>query len=276
MAVVEESAPRRWSVRAKGPAAPRLLAEVADGFLILSGRLASANLPARWDLLRTNADLGGLVKIVAALDGNLYLRADIPLLTDNDIGRRLGQAGRALGDALSAVRNRREVSKAASAEPSPLDLPRLCAEAGWQGSSRRGDCCAVPLETHAGAYTALITGLDGEVQVRVELACWDSLSPTCRDALAAFLLTANDRLRLARATVDEDETTGAAQLEVRFEAPATASELRSALEALSVGAELCAPMADILQHDEAAKLFLSVRGGPQDREKIRQSTKRKI
>jgi hypothetical protein len=103
------------------------------------------------------------------------------------------------------------------------------------------------------------------------------LAGPSREALSPFLLAANALLRLARAVVSEDETGGAAQLEVIIEGPGSAAELCSALEALSVGADLCAPVADILQQEEAAKHFLSIRwGGPRQFERSKPTTDRKI
>jgi len=122
----------------------------------------------------------------------------------------------------------------------------------------------------------LITALGARVNVCAELASCDSLSPLSQEGLAVFLLTANALLRLARTTVIEDEAGSAAQLEVLFETPPLPAELDCALQALSVGADLCAPVADLLQHEDAAQLFLSVRGGPRDAERSRQTTERKL
>jgi hypothetical protein len=276
MESVETVAPDRWSASPKDHSVPQLLVQAADGFLILCGDLAPRNLPSHWDLLRANASLEGLAKFSLSSASLVSLRAEIPAHAESDLSRRLAQVCQAFGHTFSPGRAPQESTIGIAGEAASLDLPKLCEEAGWQCSSRRGDRCAVPLDTRRGAHTALIIGLDGKVQVSTELAAWDSLSQHCREALSAFLLTANARLRLARTIVTEDETGGAAQLEVLFEAPTSAAELNCALEALSVGADLCAPIADILQHPEAAKLFLSVRGGPRDLERMQQTTKMKI
>jgi hypothetical protein len=276
MVSVEPIAPDRWLVRPKQPSAPLLLVQAVEGFLILSVELAPESLPSRWDQLKANASLAGLVKFAAAPDSNVSLRAEIPVHAESDLSRRLDQACRAFANTLVPLRDHHQDSVGTPVEAVSPDLPKLCQEAGWQCSSRRGDHCAVPLDTRWGAHTALITGQDGKVQICTELAAWDSLSQHCREALSTFLLAANARLRLARAIVTEDETGGAAQLEALFEAPTSAAELNCALEALSVGAEMCAAVTDILQHEEAAKLFLSIRGGPRDLERMQQTTKRKI
>jgi hypothetical protein len=222
--------------------------------------------------VKANGALPGLVKFCLAPDGELSLRAEIPVEEATDLRRRLAQVGRGFAAALRPCRNAHRV--AVPPEPIAPDLPRLVEASGWPCSSRQGDSCAVPLETRHAGQTALITAPAGAVQVCAELSAWDTLSKPCREAVALLLLTANARLRLARSIITEDEMGGAAQLEVLYEAPVCAAELRAALEALTVGADLCAPAAESLQHEAAAQQFLAMRGGPRDREDNQQKTER--
>ncbi len=260
---VEVVAPTRWVVRASRTSESSMLARLADGFLVLTDDYGPATPPSHWDLLKANANLMGLAKFAAAPGGRVILRAEIPVLAEGNLPLRISQACSAFAAAQQATRSRRGNTGVASAEASPTDLLKLVEETGWRCSSQDGDVCAVPLETRQGGYTGVVTAPPGAVRVCAELAAWDSLSVPCHDGLASMLLTANARLRLARAIIAEDESGGAAHLEVVFQAPATAAELRSALEALSVGADTCASAADVLQDEAAAKLFLAVWGGPQ-------------
>lgn len=276
MESVEPVAPDRWRGRPKDSSAPPLLVQLRDGFLLLAGTFSPGTPPSRWDLLKVNASLTGLVKFSSNLDGDLSLRAEIPVEAESNVSLRLDQACRAFAAAQHLTLDPNENPVTVTPEVAPPDLAKLVEAAGWQCSSRRADRCAVLLDTRRGAHTASLTAQAGTVRVSTELASWDSLPTPGREGLSALLLTANARLRLARAIVAEDESGGAAQLEVLFEAPVSAAELRSALEALSVGADLCAPVVDILQHEEAAKLFLAIRGGPRDSEDSQQTTERKL
>jgi hypothetical protein len=262
--------------------------------------LSAEGLPSRWELLKTNAALGGLVKLASLPGGDMALRAEIPLYPDGDPTMRLEQASRAFTSAFCLLQGRPEVPVAlcsgmggmggrgimgqecsgvavtVSSVPASRDLQQLCEAAGWQRSSQRDLRCTVALDTHRGAHTALITALGARVNVCADLASCDSLSPLCQEGLALFLLTANALLRLARTTVIEDDAGTAAQLEVLFETPPSPADLDCALQVLSLGADLCAPVADLLQHEDAAQLFLAVRGGPRDTERSRQTTERTL
>lgn len=272
MQSLEQTAPGRWTAHFRNCGAPPLMAQLTDGLLVLSGAVSPANSRSRWDLVKVNEALPGLVKFCLAPDGELSLRAEIPIEEETDLRRRLAQVGRGFAAALRPRRNEHRV--AVPPEAVAPDLPKLVEASGWPCSSRRGDSCAVPLETRHAGQTALITAPAGAVQVCTELTSWDTLSANCREAVAVLLLTANARLRLARSIITEDELGGAAQLEVLYEAPVCAAELRAALEALTMGADLCAPAAESLQHEAAAQLFLALRGGPRGREDNQQTTER--
>ena len=282
MESVETMAAARWVGRFREPTLPPLRAEVADGFLNLSAELGQAGLPSRWDLLKANGSFGGHVKFSAlspAAGAAVFVSAEIPQTGRTDLRLRLGNTCRAVQAALSLAEGAQEELAAAAAEDTSPDLRKLCEEAGWECSSRRTGSCAVALGCRRGAHTALITAPAGRLRVSVELASWETLTNPSREALAAVLLAANRLLRFARAVATEDASGGVAELEVVFDPPANATnpaELACALEALSVGAELCAPLVDILQHEEAAKHFLAVQGGPCDRERSQHTKERKI
>ena len=87
MESVERVAPDRWFVSLRGRAAPRLLVEAVDGFLILSGGLLPGSLPSRWDLLKANASLLGFLKFASMPDGNVSLRAEIPVRAESALSR---------------------------------------------------------------------------------------------------------------------------------------------------------------------------------------------
>ena len=275
LASVEAVAPTRWLVRVSRASESSVLVRLVDGFLVLADAFSPAARVPRWDLLKANASLLGLAKISAAPSGGLCLRAEIPVQADCNLPLRITQACDAFAAAQDPTRAGQGTIGITPAEAAAPDLPKLVSAAGWRCSSPGGEICAVPLATRQGGHTAIVTAPAGAVRICAELVSWDALSEPCRDGLASMLLTANARLRLARAIVDENESGGAAQLEVLFQAPVAPVELRSALEALSVGADACASAADLLQEEAAAKLFLAVWGGPQGREDTKPSIERK-
>jgi hypothetical protein len=292
MASVVAVAPTRWRARHHELSSLPLLVQLVDGFLMLVGkhpaggrfstwpgqsapsagtrratiggctRLTRGRFLSPWELLKANATLPGLVKFSSASKGELYLRSEIPVLAESNLPLRLVQACRGFASALDPTRVHGENGNDGAMEAASLDIAGLIDAAGWQCSSRRGDRCAVPLETRRGARTALITGVGGMVRAWTELVSWDSLSKRCHKGLSALLMSANGRVRVTRVMIAEDESGGAAELEVVLQGPATAAELRVALEALSVGVEVCAPMAELLQEEAAAELFLAIRGEP--------------
>jgi hypothetical protein len=274
LASVERVAPTRWLVRDRRASESSVLVRLVDGFLLLTDDFSLATPPSRWDLLKANANLTGLAKFSAAPGGGLCLRAEIPVQAEGNLPLRISQACGAFAAAQHLTQLGQGNTGVTPAEAAPTDILKLVEAAGWRCSSQKGDVCAVPLETLQGGHTAIVTAPAGAVRVCTELASWDTLSAPCREGLAGMLLTANARLRLARAVVAEDESGGAAQLEVLLQAPVAPAELRSALEALSVGADTCVPTADLLQEETAAKLFLAVWGGPHGREDTEPSTER--
>jgi len=273
---MEAVAPGCWRARANRAAEAVMLAQLIDGFLILTEKFSPATPPSRWELLKANATLMGLAKFSAVPGGGLFLRAEIPVQAESDLSLRISQARSAFAAAHRPSCGRHADAAAAAAEAVVTVLPNLVEAAGWGCPSRNGDVCVVPLETRQEGHTAVVTASPGAVRLCADLVSWDSLPVSCRDGLASMLLTANARLRLARAIVVEEESGGAAQLEVFFQTPVAAAELRSALEALSVGADTFASAADLLQGEAAAKRFLAFWGGPQASEDTEQRTERNI
>lgn len=273
---VEAVAPDCWRARANGAAGSVLQAQLVDGFLILKKEYSPATARPPWELLKANATLMGLAKFSAVPGGRFFLRAEILAQAESNLSLRISQAHSAFAAAQLPSCGQQEDAEAAAAEAAVSDLPNLLEAAGWGCPSRNGDVCVVPLETRQGGHTAIVTASAGAVRLCADLVSWGSLPVSCRDGLASMLLTANARLRLARAIVVEEENGGAAQLEVCFQAPVAAAELRSALEALSVGADTFAAAADLLQGEAAAKRFLAFWGGPQASEDTKQKTERNI
>ncbi|HOX55990.1 MAG TPA: hypothetical protein P5205_03080 [Candidatus Paceibacterota bacterium] len=276
LAFVEMVAPTRWLVRASRTTESSILARLVDGFLILTAQYTPAAPSAGWELLKANANLSGLAKFASAPGGGWCLRAEIPISAECDLPSRIAQACSAFAAAQGVPRAGQGSVGIIPSDGPPAELGRLVEAAGWKCSSQSGDVCSVALETRLGGHTAILNAPAGAVRICTDLALWDTLPVTCRDGLANMLVTANARLRLARAIVAEDESGGAAQLEVLFQAPAAPAELRSAFEALSVGADACASIADLLQEEAAAELFLTTSGGSQGREDNQKPKERTI
>lgn len=275
MGSIEEVAPGRWRATPKDAFMPLLLAFTKEAFLTLTADVPPDLLRSPWELLKANAVLAGLAKFAFAPTGTV-LRADIPIHPGSNLVLRLDQACRAIACALRLSPATPQSPPLSAEAETRMDLGDLCEKAGWPFTSRHAEHCAVVLESRDGGHTALVSTEPETLRVFTEIALWNTLSADSREALAALLLEANARVMLVRASIAEEETGGVAQLEVVFGTPVSSADLGCALEALSAGSQLCAGVAELLQNETAAKLFLSVRGGPRDAERSQQMTERKI
>lgn len=261
MAQVSPAGPGRWSATWRRPGLPVLRALAADDFLQLAMDVPEAERACAWDWLRAHADLGGFVKWACTPTGIVSLRAEIPRIAGGDAPLRLAEACEALARAY--LREPRASGPGApGSRVAESGVGELCAAAGWPCASQRDARWRVPLETRRAPYSAVLQVDQGRLRVSTELTDWETLSPTARAALAAYLVAVNAVVRLVRAAVTEDASGGAAHLEAVFETPPSAGELALVFEALSVGADLCGLEAAVLQHDAAAQLFLTGTGWP--------------
>lgn len=213
-----------------------------------------------WDALVRNGSLNGLAKLVLTGDGSLRLRAEIPIVEDADLTTRVRETcgGFETGRSLKAELSSPADSPAGEAEP--IDLKRLCSEAGWPLAERGGRRLAVELEVPGGFSQALLIPEKQGVRISCEVATLDAITEECRQAVGGFLLAACGLVRMARASVNANGTPPVARFEVVFATAPSPMEISSALESLSVGCSLCGEEIKTLQVPAIAERYLALRG----------------
>ncbi|MEK6289230.1 MAG: hypothetical protein AABO57_26255 [Acidobacteriota bacterium] len=280
-ASAEQSGGGRWSFALGNGKSFAVTARAVDEWLLLdlplTDRIARGEM---WDLLRMNATLEGPSKFVLMPDNrSVHLRADIPLFeeeygetecegeTDDDPARRVETACAGLKAALRSFRgeatNKRVVKSGQSEgvdESRAQELQRLCGEAGWPFIERAAGKLAIDLDARGGFYQALVEQRSSGAHVSVEVAVCDALAATSRQAISTLLLKTGGVVRMARPSVDEQESRVAARFEVAFVAPPTAIELAHALSSLSVACSLCGRETQALRDETIANDYLAIAG----------------
>ncbi|MFY9556917.1 MAG: hypothetical protein WAV20_17225 [Blastocatellia bacterium] len=231
-----------------------------------------------WDLLRMNAALYGLSKVVLMPDNrSVHVRADLPLPADEDADReserdgelttRLREACAGLKVALSSFGSAKKQPKALGTVQSAPEagnrgetLRRAVAETGWRFNERSSGMLIVDLDTRAGFYQATVEhrSAGAAAHVSVEVARFETLGEIPRQALGALLLKTGGLLRLARPAVEQHETSVTARFEVSFGPQPTAVELTHALSALSIACTLCGREARAIQGEAVAREYMSI------------------
>jgi hypothetical protein len=191
-----------------------------------------------WDALVRNASLAGLAKLVLTYDGRPQLRAELPLVEGVDPVTRVRET--CSGFAAAWLHQDEYASPAASSagNAEPVDLKRLCSEAGWPFTERGGRKLAVELEVRGGFWQALLAPTKRGVRISCEAATLEAVPEECRQAIGGLLLAASGLVRLGRASVTAQGASSVAQFEVVFGTAPSPSEISSALESLSVGCSL--------------------------------------
>lgn len=280
-ASAEQSGGGRWGFALVNGKSFAVTARAVDEWLLLelplTDRIARGEM---WDLLRMNACLEGSSKFVLMPDNrSVHLRADIPLFdeeydqtecdgeTDEDLARRVETACAGLKGALHSFRGEATNGRAMKSgqtegadESRAQELQRLCAEAGWPFIERAAGRLAIDLDARGGFYQALVEQRGWGARVSVEVAVCDDLSATSRQAITTLLLKTGGVVRLARPSVDEQESRIAARFEVAFVALPTALELAHALSSLSVACSLCGRETRVLRDETIANDYLAIAG----------------
>lgn len=282
-AVVERTAPSRWALMLGNGVEEVGSAVLNDEWLELKlalGALAGGTAPGvsaggAWEILRWNAGLAGLGRF--ALDGaGIDLRADIPL---GELGEertpieRVNQTcaellrGLAIARGGGADPSKRGAMRGDTGECAPTDevteceLPRLCAESGWEFTSRHGGMLAVTLdvpESFLQAHLEIRKGKGVLASVEIHNGEESDLLPVCRDALAVMLARTAAAVRMVRPVAVESEGGIVLRLEVAYGSPPSPTELSHALSALSVGCRLAGREARALRDERLAAGYLSV------------------
>ena len=215
-----------------------------------------------WDALVVNGRLAGAAKLALAAEG-LRLRAEMTLHRGDVLAARIASACCGFKDALSALDGGPGAAARIDTGPEPPaadDLAAACREAGWSVSERANGLVAVDLECARRFHQALLRPRgSGGALAAVELIRAAALPAAGRAAIAALLLAATARVRLARAAAEEEGGRVWARLEVAFESTADATDLDHGLSALAAACSLAGDEARVLQHEGVAARYLALR-----------------
>jgi len=260
-----------WRFTPRDNGGLRVTAQVDRSFLLLdapidNGQNCQSNtLPTLWKLLRLNSITPGEVKF--AIDGSLRsirLRSEIPLVEDKEIlSNRVLDTCAGFKKALELYSRGADHGKRSVAyrEPTGVDLPSLCVEAGWVSSSRSG-LEIVRLDVPDDFYEATL-GEDEEwgLVASTPLATGSGWPVECRVALGVLLLSVSGHMRMVRASVKSTDQSGSA---LHFEAVMGASpsgrELDYGLSALSVACRMFGKEVRALLDKNVARSYLETRG----------------
>lgn len=243
--------------------APRFATAKADGdWLLLEADCSGAELSPGffWDALVRNASFSGPTKFVLAGDGCPRLRAELLVLDDVDVAARVREACSGFEAAWSPTDNFTAPDVPSADYAAPIDLKRLCAEAGWPFAERGGGKLAVELEVAGGFCQALLIPMGRGVRISCDVATLDDIPEKCRQAVGELLLAASGLVRMSRVSVSTGETPPVARFEVVLGTAPSSSEISSALECLSVACSVCGEETNLLQDLAVAERYLALRG----------------
>jgi len=259
-AACEQIEPHAWKVEIANGSAVHGTARVVDEWLVLESTPNDVAGRDPWELLGWNAALPGAVKFALRRgDATPHVRAELPLAADIDVGLRLRQSFEGLSVA-SALLTGKPHDLSPAVDGDGIDLPGVCAEAGWPFVARPSGALAVTLETGTGFHQAILTTDGSALRISASLTTDDASRPAvCRAAVAALALRASAAVRMVRAAVADRDL----RLEVVLaDAPAPA-EVRHALAALSVACRMTARETAVLADDETvAGLYLTLQPKP--------------
>lgn len=228
-------------------------ARLDDAWLLLS-----APVPATTAMLARNGALSGHVKFVLSENGELQLRAEVPL--DEDAEPLIRAAWAAMESALAALRGEAVPTPVGEAEPALAQdaIARLCAEAGWPATLRSDGSCAVEIESPGAFVQASLTARGAGLRAAVQLASLPAAATASVSAVSRLLLIIGGVVRLARPAMNMSEGRALPRLEVTFSSSPAADALAHALASLSVAHQLCAEEARALHDPNLAGEFLAL------------------
>lgn len=266
----------RWRFALDSGGTHSVEARLEEGWLTMQVRLDAPGDRSSWSLLRGNADLPPLTRVVLAEPGGSpILLVEIPLGRDIDLEARLGSACHGLSTGLALIAGDKKRNRRGGAPPEPSgeksgekhDLSGLLQELAPSFTERADGTRVVDIGVARGPYRAEITDLGtGGLRLAVPLGNVEELTDESRDALGPFLLGASARVRMARSAVEESGDTTVPRLETRLPASPLPAEIEGALAALAAGCELFGPETEALLERGTAAQYLLVRGQvPQSR-----------
>ena len=213
----------------------------------------SSPLESLWRCLLANAALADGLRWVIDHSRDLKLRADVPLFaemaTEDQVRAVVRTFERAWKNESAAV------IAAAAEDTSPVVA--LCEEAGWPCVRRASGRLTVALEVNP-PVQATLAAVGTGLRVNAEVADLADYSLTSRKAVAALALELTSSIRLVRASADAQS--GKLWFEIGWPTRPDATELHAGLAALSAARRAAGDSFAVLQHEQLAQDYLTVRG----------------
>lgn len=206
--------------------------------------LASGQLPTR-------------LKPVCSEAGDLGLRTDVMLDTDNRIGMRVTEAFREY-DGWHA-RGRAPEATAAETSVDEERLAELLGAGAWSWRRRPGGRLTVDLHSPEFQGLAALDGRDGGVRVAAEICRWPVLNGASHEAVAWLLLRASDELRLVRPLLRDAAGEVVAEFLHVFTGEPNEADLHAVLSVLQLSGQLCCEPLRALGDETLAGRFLAIR-----------------
>jgi len=263
-AELKADGPWRWQCVAQNGAPLAFTASLEEGFLRLSSTSETngSSVRAPMDLLLGNSSLPGGVRFALDPAGRgIHMRTDITVLDEESVRHRINWALRGFCAGFRWLKSRdlngeEEAQGTPNVECAALgDLLRetswTCVERGPNDFSAALDCDSVP--------AARIRLADQGVLCDVEIARRANPAIHCRQALAVFLVTASDALRLVRGCAAEADGQLSVGFQVCLAAAPASEEIAHALAALSVACQSCGREVNVLFDGAVARSYLAAR-----------------
>jgi hypothetical protein len=255
---IDASARQRWAFTLSNGSELAASARVRDGWLALQAPLDAVSPPTPdrlWELLASNATLGGGVRFALGGRHGTSARAELPLDDEVDLGRRIIESCGGLKAASDLLRGTPETPvQRAAGELAPEALRELCRQSGWPVVERDPARFAVDLDVPDAFVQALVVPrADGSLSVVTPLLAEGQPAepaPICRQAVGLLLLRVCGVIRMARGAAERHEGTPQARFEVVFESAPCAAELAHAFAALSIACRVASREAAVLWGSE--------------------------
>lgn len=248
---VERIASHRWQLTFASDRRDRnVTCTVQEGWILLDEAAVTDTDPLA--LVAHNRTLPCCLKLAVFTDGSVHIRAELPIIDDDELSV-------SLTGVLCAFGASHVVAADNAAPDAQVSLGELSTEAGWQYTDRPDGRIAVELEVPGVFQQAIIDRVpDGLTRVGADLGASASIdAPGCRPAVAALLLRVAGAVRMVRVAADCSADGFRPRLEVVLSPPAKAAEVGHALAALSLACQLCAREVEVLRSDEtAARAYL--------------------
>jgi len=255
--------PWRWSSVMQNGVRMAVEASLDDCFLRLVHRLPATPgmfIDTRLALVKNNTLSAGVKLAISAEDNSLLLAADLVILEESQLLNRFQWALDGLHDCRHLLNaNGIGIDRIEPRRPAhECDVRDLLRETPWEIEEQGPNDYSVMLDAASSAVTRIHQS-DRGVELTVEFVRSTRIQETSHCALAKFLLTASNILRLARAYAEDGDSGYTFGMKVILPAGPTAEEIDHALGALSIAHRMCYRESAALLDERTARNYLAVR-----------------